>query len=123
MKNIFKSLWWLSLIGGFVFSASAADQTWRGQISDNMCGSSHEKMIAMKYPELQTGSGAPKHDCTLACVKAGAQFVFVMEGKVYKIANQNLAALPENAGNTVKLTGNLQGDTITVSKIASSETK
>jgi hypothetical protein len=80
-------------------------------------------MIAEKYPNLQTSSGAPKHDCTLACVKDGGQYVFVMNGKVYKIANQTLAALPRYAGNTVELTGNMQGDTITVSKIAPSTEK
>jgi len=108
---------------GFVFSALAADQTWEGQISDSLCGSSHDQMIAIKYPDLQTSSGAPGHECTLACVKGGSQYVFVMKRKIYEIANQNLDALRAYAGNTVQLTGKKPGDKITVSKIASSAEK
>ena len=98
--------------------ASASSQTWTGQISDSMCGDSHAQMIAQKNKELRTNSAAPERDCTLACIKEGGKYVFVVKGKVYKIANQNLAALQVNAGPTVLLTGDLQGDTITVSKIA-----
>jgi hypothetical protein len=57
------------------------------------------------------------HDCTNACVKAGAKYVFISNGKTYNIANQDLADLQEHAGHVVKLTGSLDGDTITVSKI------
>ena len=115
MKHILRSFWCLSLLG---VCASAADQTWTGQISDSMCGDSHAQMITAKNKNLRTSSGAPDHDCTLACVKESGKYVFVMNGKVYKIANQKLAALQTHAGETVQLTGNLQGDTIKVSKIA-----
>jgi hypothetical protein len=59
------------------------------------------------------------HDCTLACVKNGSKFVFVSEGKVYPIANQDLGDLRTHAGHDVKVTGNLSSDgkTITVSKV------
>ena len=56
-------------------------------------------------------------DCTLACVKAGAKYVFVSDGKVYNIANQSLAALEKEAGGSVRLTGDVNGDTITVAKV------
>jgi hypothetical protein len=56
-------------------------------------------------------------DCTLACAKAGAKYVFVTGGKVYSIANQNDPDLQTHAGHTVRLTGEMKGDTITVSKI------
>jgi len=56
-------------------------------------------------------------DCTLACVKAGGKFVFVSDGKVYNVANQSLPALQEQAGHVVEVTGDLKGDTITISKI------
>ena len=82
------------------------------------------QMIAGRYKDLRTSSGAPARECTLACVKNGGKYVFVMKGKVYKIANQNLAALPLNAGNSsVQLTGDIQGDTITVSEITVPEKK
>jgi hypothetical protein len=92
--------------------AFAADQTWVGQISDNMCGVSHAKMTGA-HP------GMTDRDCALACVKAGGQFVFVSDGKVYKIANQDSSLLQMHAGHAgVTMTGEMKGDTITVSKIA-----
>jgi hypothetical protein len=115
MNWIFRNLCCVSLLAAYAF---AADQTWTGQITDNMCGANHSQMISTKNKELRTSSGAPEHDCTLACIKDSGKYVFVVMGKVYKIANQNLAALQVHAGETVRLTGALQGDIITVSKIA-----
>src|SRR5438045_8101731 len=106
MNYIFNSLWCMSLLGA---AAPAAEQTWTGQISDSMCGANHTQMIATKNKELRTTSGAPERDCTLACVKDGGKYVFVVKGKVYKIANQELAAIQTHAGQTVLLTGDLQG--------------
>jgi hypothetical protein len=54
----------------------------------------------------------------LACIKEhNAKYVFVRNGKVYNIDHQDFAALQEHAGHTVKLSGEMKGDTITVSKI------
>ncbi len=88
-----------------------ADQSWTGQISDSMCGASH--------PAGEHG-GKPMtaKQCTLGCVKKGAKYVFVSEGKVYNIANQNAKGLDKFAGDNVKVTGTMSGDTITVAKIA-----
>ena len=61
--------------------------------------------------------------CTEACVKAGGKYVFLSGGKVYTIANQDEKDLALNAGKTVTLTGDLQGTTVTVSKIAASTKK
>jgi hypothetical protein len=120
MNNILKSLWCMSVLGAF---ATAADQTWTGQISDSMCGANHSQMIATKNKELRTSSGAPERDCTLACLKDGGKYVFVTKGKIYNLANQNFAAIPMHAGETVRLTGDLEGDIITVSKVAVSRSK
>jgi hypothetical protein len=95
-----------------ITSSLAADKTWTGAISDSNCGASHAKMI--RAHGATTG-----RDCTLACVKAGAKYVFLMNGKVYNIANQDFAGLPAHADDTVMLTGTLDGDTITVSKVCS----
>ena len=88
----------------------AAEHTWTGTISDSMCGASHQKMTS-------THPGMTDRDCALACIKGGGKYVFVTDGNVYKIANQDLALLPLHAGHTVQLTGDMEGDTITVSKI------
>jgi hypothetical protein len=76
-----------------------------------MCGASHAKMMA-EHKDAKTD-----RDCTLACVKGGGKYVFVSSGKVYNIENQDLALLQDHAGHTVRLTGEMKGDTITVSKI------
>jgi len=88
----------------------AAEQTWTGQISDSACGKKHE--------EAAEGNGVmPDRDCTQACIRGGSQYVFVVDGKVLKIANQDNKDLATHAGHTVKLTGDLKGDTVTVTKI------
>ena len=91
----------------------AAEQTWTGKISDSMCGVSHK---AMEHGGKKTEA----HECTVACVKGGAKYVFVSQGKIFDIENQDLAGLEEHAGHTVKLTGDLQADkkTIKASKLA-----
>ena len=94
-------------------SASAADQTWTGKISDGMCGAKHNTSAEHGAKMMSD------RDCTLACVKEhNAKYVFVSGGKVYNVGNQDFAALQEHAGHTVRLTGEMSGDTITVSKIA-----
>ena len=96
-----------------VVSASgvfAANQTWAGKISDSMCGLSHKAM--MEHDKALTD-----RTCTEACVKAGAKYVFASNGKVYMIENQSDPLLATHAGHTVRLTGDMKGDTITVSKI------
>ena len=91
---------------------SALAATWTGQISDSACGMSHAKMLT-EHKNLKTD-----RDCTLACISAGSKYVFVSDGKVYNISNQKLATLKTHAGETVKLTGTMKGDTISVSKVA-----
>ena len=93
-------------------SASAAERSWTGKISDSMCGAKHNASAE------HAGNKMSDRDCTLACVKDhNAKYVFVIGGKVYKVGNQDFDALQEHAGHTVKLTGTMSGDTVTVSKI------
>jgi hypothetical protein len=100
------------LFGLSAAAAIAADQTWTGKISDSMCGASHKSSIE------HSGKKMSDHDCTVGCVKEhGAKFVFVHNGKVLNIANQDAEGLEEHAGHIVKLTGSLDGNTVTVSKI------
>lgn len=113
MKKVFMGLCCMGLLVGLTPVASAAVQTMTGQISDSMCGASHAKMIAG-----HTGAKMTAASCTLACVKAGAKYVFVSGGKVYSVANQDFVDLQKQAGHTVRLTGEVSGDTVTVSKIA-----
>jgi len=83
-------------------------QTWKGRISDSVCGLKHEPV-----------EGVPMTDkeCTLATVRGGSKFVFVLDEKVYPIANQDHPDLVTFAGDAVKLTGRMKDKVITVTKI------
>jgi hypothetical protein len=88
----------------------AAEKTWNGTISDSMCGAHHASAT-------EHGTKEGDADCTKACIEKGAKYVFVSNGKVYQIDNQDFAALKDHAGHKVALTGEMKGDSITVSKI------
>ena len=101
------SLMAIALLSGITL---AAEQTWTGQISDSLCKAKHE--------EAAEGQGKmADHDCTVACVKGGSKYVLLVNEKVYQIANQNFADLATHAGHSVKVTGDVKGEQITVSKI------
>src|SRR5262245_24124961 len=89
----------------------AAEKTMNGTISDAKCAGTHKK--------AEHGSQSDSdHECSNACVKNGGKYVFVSGGKTYAIANQDNADLAAHAGHKVALTGDLKGDSITVSKVA-----
>jgi hypothetical protein len=97
-----------------LFTASgtfAADETWTGKISDSKCGLSHKAAIE------HGGGKMTNAQCTAACVKGGATYVFTSGGIVYALANQSDKDLALHAGKAVTLTGEKQGTTITVSKV------
>ncbi|MEQ1946090.1 MAG: hypothetical protein ABL995_02810 [Bryobacteraceae bacterium] len=110
MNTTFKALTATFLLAGLVTLTSAADQTWTGEISDSSCGVSHASMT-------KSHPGMTERDCVLACVKGGGKYVFVSDGKVFQIANQGLPLLQTHAGHTVRLTGEMRDDTITVSNL------
>ena len=85
-----------------VFSL-AMEKTWTGKISNSDCKSMGKKMAA--------------HDRVIDCVEKGSKYVFVTGGKTYSISNQDMPDLKEHAAHTVKLTGEMTGKTIAVSKI------
>lgn len=90
--------------------ALAAD-SWKGRISDAMCNAKH----------ADGDHGTKKmtdKQCVEACVKGGANYVFVGDGdKVFKIANQNFAGLKTHAGHSVTVSGTMKDDTVTIAKI------
>lgn len=112
MKKVLWGLCCTGLLACFAWSASATTMTVTGTISDSMCGMSHAKMIA------DHGGKMTAKECTMACVKAGAKYVFVANKKVYTIENQDLAALQQHAGERVTLTGDFGANNmITVAKV------
>jgi hypothetical protein len=102
------------LVSVSVAAQKPREQTWTGKISDSMC---KEKHPAGEHE----GKKMTDADCTRVCVKKGAKYVFVSEGKVYQLANQSSKTIASHAGEEVQLTGEMKGDakgeTITATKI------
>ena len=105
------------LAAAIVFAAApvlmaAEEKTLTGSLSDAKCNAKHSK-------DEHGATMAGDHDCATKCITGGEKNVFVSaDGKTtYKIANQDFAGLKTHAGHKVALTGDLKGDTITVSKI------
>ena len=93
-----------------IFGASG---TWSGKISDSRCGLSHKE----KGPSTG-GQVMNDTECVGVCIASGAKYVFVTDNAVYAIANQNFKDVRANIGHTVQLAGDLEGTTITVTKIS-----
>ena len=84
-------------------SAMAAE--WSGYITDASC--------AGKTPDKV--SSEDHAACAARCVKGGAPAVFVSDGKVFKISNQDKVVA--HAGHKVTLEGTMDGDTIKVDSV------
>jgi hypothetical protein len=88
----------------------ARAETWKGTISDSMCG--------LKHSAEKHGDKASDHRaCIEKCVKGGDEFVLVSDGKVMKIANQSFEGLKAHAAHEVMVTGEIKDNAIVVSKI------
>ena len=86
-----------------LFAVSAFAAEWKGTISDSKCGAAH------------ADASEKSMKCVNGCVKGGQKAVFVTDGKVLKIANQDKVA--EHLGHKVTLSGKLDGDTVTVDSV------
>jgi hypothetical protein len=78
---------------------------WIGAISESGCGLKH------------AAGGAEK--CVQACVKKGAAPIFVVDGKVVRIANGE--KVMDYLGQKVKINGRMEGNTVTVDSIAKAD--
>jgi hypothetical protein len=113
-EEIMRKLIGMSMIVAFGVvvspSVAAGEQTWTGKISDSECKDKHQA-------GEHEGKKITDAECTSMCVKKGAKYVFVSDGKVYQLANQHSKTIASHAGEEVKLTGELKGDTITAKKM------
>ena len=102
----------LVVVGVFaVFPVAArAEQTWKGAISDSNCNGKHQA-------GEHDGKKMTDTECTNVCIKKGAKYVFVSDGKVYALVNQSSKTIAAHAGHQVELTGTLKGDAINATKI------
>lgn len=101
------------LFAGLVPFAPAATMTMAGRISDNCDAASHENTMAMHAETKMTD-----RDLALSCVKDGGKYVFIADGQVYEITNQNQVDLANAPGNYIRLTGDVNGTTISVINVS-----
>lgn len=88
--------------------AAGKSQTLTGEVSDAMCGAKHQ----------MPGQAA---DCTRACVKHGSNYALVVGDKVYTLETSDQSALDKLdklAGAKAKVTGEVDGTTVTVKSVA-----
>ncbi|HKS74734.1 MAG TPA: hypothetical protein VJQ82_16135 [Terriglobales bacterium] len=89
------------------YPAFAADKTFKGEVSDALCGKKH----------MMEGDSA---SCTHACVAKGSAYALVVGDKVYTLDAKDKAALMQLdklAGKQASVKGTADGDTITVSSV------
>ena len=104
MKKFGFPLVGLLLAVGLSLAAPGKTKTYVGSIGDSMCGAKHMM------------PGESDKDCTLECVKGGAKYILIdPSGKIYQLSDQKSPM--QFAGDKVKVTGTLSGDTIAVTSI------
>ena len=81
------------LATGLAFAASPA-KVFTGIITESMCKLDHKAMNI-----------SPDDKCVRDCVKGGAKYVLVVDGKEYRLSNQELPA--KFAAKKVNVTGEL----------------
>ncbi len=88
--------------------AAGKSQTLTGEVSDAMCGAKYE----------MPGSAAA---CTRGCVKHGSKYALVVGDTVYTLETSDKATLDKLdslAGAKAKVTGDVDGTTLTVKSVA-----
>ncbi len=90
---------------GASFAFKGGDVHLKGVIEDSTCAASKTQMSPLNS----------RVACVKKCLKMGATAVLVVDGKVYKIANQK--AVLKYAGENVSVDGTVTGDTIQVTKV------
>ena len=117
-----KQLFVITIAVFFSATSFAAETTLTGVISDTMCAMGHESNI--EHAKENSGRTMTNQECTVGCVmRRGQKYVLVADGKTYRIENQDHASLATFAAQTVKMTGTLAGDVITVTRIAAATGK
>jgi hypothetical protein len=86
-------------------SSPIRPQTYEGMITDAHCGARHSVAI-----------GETATECTILCVRAGEQFVLV-DGDTSYLLDGDLLALKRVAGKRARISGTLNGKTISVTAV------
>lgn len=93
------------VVATMAFAAEKATVT--GVVGDAMCGVKH-------------AMGGSEADCTRECIKHGSDYALIVDKKAYTLkatAESTKAQLSKLAGKKVTVTGERDGDTITVASV------
>jgi hypothetical protein len=92
------------------------EQTWKGQLSDEVCGASHRNMAA--------ATKMSDRECTRTCTQSGAKFVLIVgRDRVVPLTNPDFPDLEKHLGEEVTLTGQRVADSIFITKVESKKRK
>jgi ATP-dependent protease HslVU (ClpYQ) peptidase subunit len=105
--------WALAAVAGTVAGAQEA-KTFYGEISDSQCALNVHSLTRSHQEMLQSKSmGGTATECALYCVKYhGGDFVLSSKKDVYRLDDQVTARA--FAGQTVKITGEMESDNKTI---------
>ena len=103
MKNCLKSILFFLLLMTSI-AAIAAPQSFFGTLSESMCGAKHMM------------PGKTDTECTRVCVKANSKYALVVDKRVYVLSGRQ-EDFSKLAGKRVRVTGDNNGDTISVKSI------
>ncbi len=101
----------LGLAAGLTAVAADKPQTFTGRVSDAMCGANH----------MMSGDPAA---CARACIHKGSKYALVVGDKVYTLETSDKTALDkldQLADKQAKVTGEANGNAITVSSVAAAK--
>ncbi len=105
MKKAFAAL--MVLLALYTMPAMAATSL-TGTVTDDMCGAHHMM------------PGKPDATCARACVKRGAKWALAANDTLYILSGKS-SEVDALAGQKVTVTGELKGNTLTVSSIAAAK--
>ena len=83
-----------------------------GVIGDSICA--HEHRFTARF-------NVDDRECTVGCVKVGAEFVLVTGTRIYRLDNQQSPELASFASRRVQIKGKLDGDRIVVASMSAAE--
>jgi Putative zinc-finger len=83
-----------------------------GVIGDSHC--QHEHRFSTRF-------NVSDRECTLGCVKGGAEFVLVTDTQIYRISDQLLPELQTLANRRVQVAGTIDGDRIVVVRLSAAD--
>ena len=103
-----KLIFVLALVALLALSMSASQTTVTGILTDDMCTRKHMM------------PGKPNADCVRECIKHGAKYVVIEDGKVLELAG-NQEQIGALAGKIVKLAGQNKGKVFVVSAVQAAQ--